>query len=282
MAWREQKLPVSGLSLSGYSKAADKTAFYLKEYKWFLDAGTVESQTPKRVFITHCHQDHTMHVPLMLTHRWDVDIYCPSSTAPFLNNYLIAATELNENAKIEADRKHGCKYTIHPVGKGDKIDLQNEKYVVKVVECNHSVPTVGYCFSELRNKIKDEYKDLPGKEIGELKKKGTQVTNETEIPAFVFLGDGTPKVFQDHPEILTYPVVIAECTFLEDSHKELADKKKHSCWVDLKGTVLKNPKVVFILIHFSMRYKDEEIISFFKSQKTEGGQPLENIIPWLK
>eukprot|EP01121_Diplochlamys_sp_Union-15-3_P009438 TRINITY_DN2573_c0_g1_i1.p1 TRINITY_DN2573_c0_g1~~TRINITY_DN2573_c0_g1_i1.p1 ORF type:complete len:209 (+),score=23.16 TRINITY_DN2573_c0_g1_i1:74-700(+) len=183
--WREQKLPSIGITLSGHSKAAERTAFYVNEHKWFFDAGVIDCQNPKTVFISHCHQDHTMSVPLMLTHKWTLDVYAPASTAPFIKNYIIAATELNENSKIQEDRKGGCKYTIHALEPGSTVKLEKEKFIIKVIECDHSVPTIGYCISEQRNKIKDEYKGLPGKEIGQLIKQGVEVCSSVLFPIHI-------------------------------------------------------------------------------------------------
>lgn len=62
---------------------------------------------------------------------------------------------------------------------------------VDIIECHHSLPTVGYAFSEARMKLKKEFQDKPGKEIAELRKKGIEVQERSLVPQFVFLGDTT-------------------------------------------------------------------------------------------
>lgn len=47
---------------------------------------------------------------------------------------------------------------------------------IAVFDCNHTVPCVGYGLSELRQKLKPEYGNLSGSEIGTLKKKGIPPT----------------------------------------------------------------------------------------------------------
>jgi ribonuclease Z len=80
-------------------------------------------------------------------------------------------------------------------------------------------------------------------------------------------------------EILQYPIVIVECSFLFDEHIEAANSTLHTHWKDLKGYVLKNPKVTFVLIHFSLRYQTKQIMDFFEKEKKENG--FNNIIVWL-
>lgn len=62
---------------------------------------------------------------------------------------------------------------------------------VDVVQCCHSVPTVGYIFSESRTKLKAEYKDIPGKQIAELRRQGIDVNENVLIKRIAFLGDTT-------------------------------------------------------------------------------------------
>ena len=67
-----------------------------------------------------------------------------------------------------------------------------------------------------------------------------------------------------------------ECTFIETEDKEKALKKKHMHWEFLKPHVEENKGTTFVLIHFSLRYKDEFIQKFFSQQK------LPNVIVWLE
>jgi hypothetical protein len=43
--------------------------------------------------------------------------------------------------------------------------------------------------------------------------------------------------------------------------------------------VMANPNTLFVLIHFSLRYKDTEILEFFQKQVDEHN--IHNIRPWL-
>jgi hypothetical protein len=50
-------------------------------------------------------------------------------------------------------------------------------------------------------------------------------------------------------------------------------------WEELLPFVKANPSTLFVLIHFSLRYKDTEILEFFQRQVDEHN--IRNIKPWL-
>lgn len=114
-----------------------------------------------------------------------------------------------------------------------------------------------------------------GKEIGMLRKKGVEVSEEVEVPQFAFLGDTTGSVFEEVPELFSFPVVIVECTYLLDDHLEAADPSGHIHWNTIAKVASENPQVTFVLIHWSMRYSEEDIANFF-----DGGKPA-NVVPWI-
>ena len=162
------------------------------------------------------------------------------------------------------------KYVIHPVSNGYCVDF-GKLYHVKVIECFHTVPSVGYLFYEKRNKLKEEYKNLNGTELAALKKQNVQVVEQVLIPLFAFLGDTVPIVFEKYPQLFEFPFVITECTFL---YGEQADDKGHTCWNGLQPFIEAHPECTFVLVHWSCSHKNEEIRDFFKKRA------LPNAIPF--
>lgn len=53
----------------------------------------------------------------------------------------------------------------------------------------------------------------------------------------------------------------------------------HIHWDDLKLLVEKHPHITFVLMHFSPRYKQVEIVNFFKTVCEGGRYP--NLVPWV-
>jgi len=191
------------------------------------------------------------------------------------NNVIcFSAQELNGIAEISP--KDEKPYDLIEVSDGETYSL-DKSYLVKVIACYHTVDTVGYLFYEKRGKLKEEFQGKSGKEIGELRKKGVEVSEEVQIPKFAFLGDTTSKIFETK-ELFNFPVVIVECTFLFNEHEAAAEPSGHMHWSQIKQVAEKYSNTTFVLIHWSMRYKVEEIQKFFN--ELPGGSPP-NVYPWI-
>eukprot|EP01089_Gocevia_fonbrunei_P011772 TRINITY_DN2588_c0_g1_i3.p1 TRINITY_DN2588_c0_g1~~TRINITY_DN2588_c0_g1_i3.p1 ORF type:complete len:298 (-),score=54.09 TRINITY_DN2588_c0_g1_i3:37-930(-) len=275
-------LPVGkgiNLTLYGGSKAAHRTAFWIKELRIFLDAGMIgeRNQRPTHVFLSHSHNDHSGQIKQMPTHRWAVEIFSPQSNVPFIANVLVASQELNDNAKIDPNTPEKYrKYILTGVKKNDVIFIKSKNLRVDIVECTHTVDCVGYCFSTSKKKLKEEFKDKAGNELRKIKEQGIELTEDVFEKRFVFLGDTTSQVFENHPELFTYPVIIVECTFIKPEHEKNVETTQHMHWNHLKKYIEDNPSVFFILIHWSARYSPAWIKSFFDPL------PYPNMHLWLE
>lgn len=159
--------------------------------------------------------------------------------------------------------------SVHGVEPNDEVALSRAKQkgiFAKVYRMDHSVPCVGYGIVRRKSKLKAKYTGMNGSEIGKLRKEGVDVTEIVDERLFVFCGDTTPSIFSECPELLLYPVVVVECSFLYEKNRDKAMRSKHTLWSDLKPVVVAHPDVRFILIHFSMRYSKEELVEFFKDE----------------
>jgi ribonuclease Z len=150
-----------------------------------------------------------------------------------------------------------------------------QNYNVRVFSCFHQITCVGYAFSEIRKKLKQEFKDKSGKELGALRKQGIEVSEDYHFNMFAYVGDTTTQVFEVHPWLFNYPVIITECTFLTLDEIERAEKTGHTHWHHLLPIILAHPEVTFILIHFSLRYSDVEVMDFFKNLATRDENPVD-------
>eukprot|EP00005_Dracoamoeba_jomungandri_P008633 CAMPEP_0174269022 /NCGR_PEP_ID=MMETSP0439-20130205/39551_1 /TAXON_ID=0 /ORGANISM="Stereomyxa ramosa, Strain Chinc5" /LENGTH=148 /DNA_ID=CAMNT_0015357553 /DNA_START=384 /DNA_END=826 /DNA_ORIENTATION=+ len=144
---------------------------------------------------------------------------------------------------------------FHGVRGGDEFEMilgGKNKVLVKVVECFHAVPSVGFILSTTTQKLKQEYLGLPGREIGALRKKGVEITKTVEQTHFAFLGDTTVEIFDKYPTLVTdVPTIMVECTLLDPGDEDKATSRGHIHWSQLRGIVLSNPETKFVLIHFS-------------------------------
>ncbi|MEU5878072.1 MBL fold metallo-hydrolase [Spirillospora sp. NPDC047279] len=276
--WKTLRIPGTELTLTGYSRANDKTFFHIPELRCALDAGLCEGRQVDTVFLTHTHHDHSKDLDFLAS---GADVHLPAEAVPYAEAYLRASAELNHGPAY--DPALGGGHALHGVRHGDEFTFGRRGHHVRVVECEHKVPCVGYAFSERRKALRPEFEELratlaPG-EFGRLmasrRKEGVRVDEEVLRPLFAFLGDTHVNVFDRNPWLFGYPVVITECTFLYDSELERADRVGHTVWSRLRPVVEAHPETLFVLTHFSLRHSDQEVLTFFQ----ETGAPA-NVLPW--
>ena len=130
----------------------------------------------------------------------------------------------------------------------------------------------------LRPEFEQLRRSLPAGEFGRVvaaeRKAGGAVEDRIRRPLFAFLGDTSVAVFDRNPWLFDYPVLITECTFLDDSELERADRVGHTVWSRLRPIVAAHPQTVFILTHFSLRHSDREVLSFFQRERPA------NVVLW--
>jgi len=267
----------SECTLIGYSTASRYTSFWIPEKRIMLDAGVVAQFTPEHIFITHGHYDHCGELPRLLIDNGKVKpkLYVPKAHQSNIYNYIDTAYKMT---KFQKETNIHTQYDMISVLPDVTINttIKSKEYLIEIIKCNHSVPTDGYGFIEVRSKLKSEYVDLSQEELTNLKKNGTDITTKIQVPIFCFMGDTDHKVLTNK-SLEQYPVVIIECTFLDQDHVKEAKKTKHMHWNNLKQYIIDHPATTYILIHFSARYDDIYVKNFFKDmQKT-----IKNIVIWI-
>jgi ribonuclease Z len=289
--WKTWSIPGTGLTLTGYSRANDKTFFHVPELRCALDAGLCEGRQADTVFLTHTHHDHVKDLDFLAANPVGADIYLPAEAVAYVEAYLRASVELNHGAAYDPER--APRYRLHGVRDGDEFVFGRRGHRVRVVSCDHKVPCVGYAFSETGKALHPEYAQLReelvaagrGAEFGKLmarkRQAGELVDREVDRPLFAFLGDTHVRVYERNSWLFDYPVLITECTFLDDSERERADRVGHTLWSDLEPIVSAHPETLFILTHFSLRHTDREVVEFFRRARASApGGRLDNIVVW--
>ncbi|AQZ62167.1 Metal-dependent hydrolases of the beta-lactamase superfamily III [[Actinomadura] parvosata subsp. kistnae] len=284
--WKTWRIPGTDLTLTGYSRANDKTFFHIPELRCCLDAGLCEGRQVDTVFLTHTHHDHAKDLDFLASKASGVDIYLPAASVPYAEAYLRASAELNHGADFDATLAGG--HRLHGVKQDDEIVFGRRGHHVRVVECEHKVPCMGYAFSERRKALRPEFEEMWrsmtaegrdaefGRFVALQRKKGVEVDAEVSRPLFAYLGDTHVSVFERSPWLFDYPVVITECTFLDDAELERANRVGHTVWSRLKPVVEAHPRTLFVLVHFSLRYSDQEVLDFFRGAGARPG----NVVVW--
>jgi len=269
--------------ISGYSRSGYRTGFYVNGLNILLDAGPQCFKKPEHIFITHSHGDHIANLPFTLIREEDgnhvYNIYCPKKASGKIKKYISSMFEANAICDdIPVDEWFNL-FEIDDDNKNLDVKANKQNLQVEIIKCNHRIPTVSYGFALKKKKLNPKYSNLTGREIGALRKKGTDVSIEVIDKIFCYICDTTIKVLDDNPFILDYKTVFIECTFIYDGEEEKAINKSHIHWQQLKPYVLNNPDINFMLFHFSLKYKDEEIKEFMEKEFKKDN--INNIELWL-
>ena len=269
----------NGLTLIGRSRAADTTAFFIPELKLYLDAGCiVTSMKPLDVLITHMHADHCFRLTHLVSRQKPPNFHLPRQMMLNVERFLWASQELSgastefcemknlEDGPAWVQKNH--EIFGHECGEEFVISRKGNKYVVECFKMCHYVPTLGYGVSSIKTKLKEEYKGLHGKEIARMKREGVVVTEEIRVPLFVFNGDTTTECFEleENKNIFNYPVIITECSFIQEEEREKSVSSQHTLWQDLKKVVEDHRDIQFVVIHVSNRYSVKEAEKPFLDQ----------------
>ena len=243
-------------TLEGYSRSTVETYVRVNELNLCFDIGKCPMSlvSVPQIFISHFHGDHSLGLTYYIAHRNLAkldpgEIYVPAAAEKQAHDLIRA------QANLEQARRD---YRLIPVEPGQELSFKRNM-TMRMFATDHRIPSVGFQVIETRNKLKPEHHGLGQAEIIALKKQGVEITEPLRIPKITYVGDSTIRVFDWHPEILESEVLITECTFLTDEHREEAAKRKHMHIAEIVPYLDQIKSKYIVLMHFSMRYTRAEI-----------------------
>jgi ribonuclease Z len=295
--WKYSQKISKSLTLSGTSRSGVRSCFHCPELSSYFDAGLQGLSAADMIFLTHGHADHSHGVPMMnLEFESKAKLFVPSEIVNDVTDTISSFYKMNGNPGTTVDSKYeiiGVKpntildIKLNDVVKetqvGSKVKtrtIPGKDYLIETFKCYHPVPAIGYGIYEKRKKLKPEYENLPGKEIGQLRKEGIDINYIKNEPIIAYLGDTTEKVFQDinNINLFKFPYIITECTYIYSTHLEEAKRGGHTNWCNLIPIIKAYSDTTFILIHFSPRYTITDLYKFF--QKELEDNEIKNVIVW--
>jgi ribonuclease Z len=267
-------------TLQGDAISTRFSGFWLNTYKIMFDAGLKSPFNPEHIFISHTHRDHIGELYDILSHiTTRPTVYVPKGAEPLVQNYL---NSMKQMCSMDAKAVHN-RCDIVEVKDGDQFNIvaNKTKLRINIFKTDHSIESVGFAFSEHRSRLKPEYKELSGLEIGKIRKSGITVSEDILVPQLIYTGDTRGTIFDTGMiDWKSYKVILTECTFIQGLSPNIdipamAEEKTHNYLESLEKVAERYPDTTFILCHWSLRYKKTDIKEYFKKKD------YKNIVPWL-
>jgi len=218
------------------------------------------------VLISHSHMDHIGGLNFHVASRQLLSLSPPTVVIREENrqgvDLLFEAHRLLDGCDMRAD--------LLSMAPGGELSIRNG-LKVRAFPTFHPVPSQGYTIIGTKKKLRKEYSHLTGKEIAQLRKEGVDVQLEVESPHVAFSGDTTADFLTENranPDVTHAQLLIMECTFVDDEVSiEAAEEFGHTHInrVLASAEILRSVGHV-LFIHFSARYKAEEVTEHLKGK----------------
>ncbi|CAA6671704.1 unnamed protein product [Spirodela intermedia] len=209
------------------------------------------------LFISHGHMDHIGGLPMYVASRAMFRMKPPTIFVPSSIRDIVEKLFEVYRAMDQTELKHN----LVSLNVGEEIEMTKD-LKVRSFRTYHVVPSQGYVIYAVRQKLKQEYSNLTGNEIRDLRLSGVEVTSAVASPEIAFTGD-TRSDFMVDPEnadVLKARVLVMECTFVDET-MTVEDSRNcgHTHISEIASRADRFQNKAIILIHFSGRYLLNEI-----------------------
>ncbi|HEX3554961.1 MAG TPA: MBL fold metallo-hydrolase [Thermoanaerobaculia bacterium] len=253
---RPVELRFGDLRIEGWSRAGDDNWFRVHPPGLALDVGrgALQLAGAQDVFLSHGHLDHAMGLPFVLSQRSlhrlvHTRVFCPVEMAEPLGAF-IAAAERMEHARY--------RYEILPLAAGDRVEVGRGLHV-EAFATDHVVPTLGYHLWRGRRRLAPAFAGFPREELIALRERGVETSEVAEDLWLSYCADTGPAIFEREPRIFGSRVLMMECTFLGEEHRDKGERFKHLHLGDIAQREEEFRNEAIVLHHLSRRFRVEDL-----------------------
>jgi ribonuclease Z len=251
-------------TVRGVSVGGIYTSLHVRELDALFDVGIAfrRGASTDNIFISHAHADHIGALPALLGIRGLVSKGAPRVFMPA----EIEQDVLSTLAILSKLQRYDLRIESIPMRPGDRVPYRGD-IELRAFRTHHTVPSLGYQFVRRVKKLRSEFKDLPGSEIGRRRKAGDDLFHNVEQAVFAYATDTLVRVLDTEPSLLATQTLVLECSFLDERKDRAASRAGCHIHLDELLAIADNfENEHLVLMHFSQLYKPREVEKILKER----------------
>jgi ribonuclease Z len=239
-------------TIEGRSRAGHETWFRIRDLGVMLDLGRGADAAIgiSNIFITHAHLDHAAGIAFYAgqrqLHRMTGGrVWVPAEAADGFREILRVWERLTNTRFDDVE--------ILGIAAGDVVRI-GRTLEVRAHAATHRVAANAYEIVEVRHHLKEE-----GLTQEEIRRRRDEVIEEYRRPLLFYTGDTDRGILETNEALFRAEVLMIECSFIADGHRERAAKYRHIHFDDIADFADRFQNELVVLTHFSRRYGRAEI-----------------------
>ncbi|MHC4994966.1 MAG: MBL fold metallo-hydrolase [Planctomycetota bacterium] len=239
--------------VQGYSIAGEETYVQIPELDVCFDVGRAQrlALTSNYIALSHGHMDHSAGLAYYLSQR---QFQGMGTGTVLCHPSLVGSIKTLMNAWVDIEQQKTPYEVVGMDPEGESAEFEIKPSIfLRAFKTPHTSNSLGFSVVEKRSKLKEELLGLPQEKLVEIKKSGQEITYIREVPICAYMGDTAPGEHFMREDVKNAPILITECTFLEDDHKSRARVGNHLHISDLADLLPEMNNENVVLMHMSRR-----------------------------